>query len=133
MRSTSSFRIFLSLVVMLGTLGFLRASAGGGCPNGQYPDKQGYCVRYGEDDNNRPRVCSGPCDACDLKRHANFGEQGGLCKTCGALEVCIYCKQKLGCVDPNAPAATTTGTLKGTPPSLPYHPIHKLKITPTSP
>ena len=127
MRSTNSFRIFLSLVVMLSTLLFLSTGMAqakdwkfgdhGDCP-GTLDSKLG-C--------HRPYLCEPtPCYGCTDVYSAE-----SRCVHCGALAYpgCRTAQRK----DPDAPATTTTGTLQGAPPPLPYHPIHKLKITPTSP
>ncbi len=136
--STGSYRIFTGLIVVLGALFFLSASAGASCPEGYYADHdEGYCwpkLNNRKSNGAHAVNCSGPCDRCGSARRVVLGEIGGPaggCKTCSHDSVCTVCGKVTGCLDPNAPAKP--GTVNTTPSAgQTYNPIHRLKIKPSS-
>jgi hypothetical protein len=102
----------------------------GVCPPGYYSgaifhDTACY-PNVGVDPVTSPLItCTGRCEIC--AEYAADERRG--CVQCGLSVACLAGHYKPAA--PDAPATTTSGTLKGTPPPLPYHPIHKLKITPS--
>ncbi len=131
--SAGSYRIFTSLIVVLGALVFLSSTALASCPKGWHASPYtGVCSRY---DDDKPVSCGGACDYCAGRRGAHPNETGGPtagCKDCLPGIVCISCVRKAGCLDPNAPA--NPGAVNTTPSAgqSTYTPIHRLKIKPSS-
>jgi hypothetical protein len=145
--STGGYRIFISLIVGLGTLVFLSSSGLASCPKGWTAYKYGNGQRCELYSGGKPVLCQHKCDYCGGVRGAEPNETGGPaggCKSCSKFSVCTTCFRDPDCIDPgrsdtvikpghpNGPVInpvqnTTQSAGQGT-----YNPIHRLKIKPSS-